>query len=201
MIVQINEENPQPYLIKKVTEVLKNGGVIIYPTDTVYAYGCDINCKQAIEKIYRIKNIKRTKPLSFIFTDISHISEYVRNMSNESFKIMKKTLPGPYTYIFQASKLVPKSTLTKQKTVGVRIPDNKIPYEIVKSLGHPIISASVNTDTGDYIIEPEELEKKYINSVDLVIDCGKKVPEPSTIVDFSSGKILLLREGKAVFTP
>jgi tRNA threonylcarbamoyl adenosine modification protein (Sua5/YciO/YrdC/YwlC family) len=196
MIFVINEQNPQKRLIEKAVEVLKQGGVIVYPTDTVYAYGCDINDKRAIEKIYWIKRIGRNKPLSFIFSDISEISDYVRNISDRAFKIMKKALPGPYTLIFKATKLVPRVAITNQKTIGVRIPANNIALELVRTLGRPIMSASVSTTTGDYIVEPKDLEKIYRNEVDLVIDAGPKISEPSTVIDLTEGTPVILREGK-----
>jgi len=196
MIFVINEQNPQQRLIKKAQDIIDHGGVIIYPTDTVYAYGCDITDKRAIERIYRIKKIAKNKPLSFIFSDIGEIHEYVRNISDEAFKIMKKALPGPYTFIFKASKLVPKIAITNQKTIGIRIPANNVALDLVRALGRPIMSASVNTRAGDYIIEPNDLEKVYRNEVDLVIDCGPKISEPSTVVDFSDGSARLLRQGR-----
>ena len=196
MIFVINETNPQNRLIEKTVEVLREGGVIIYPTDTVYAYGCDINDKRAIEKIYWIKRIGRNKPLSFIFSDISEISEYTRNISQQAFKIMKKAFPGPYTLIFKATKLVPRVASTNQKTIGVRIPDNNIALELVRKLGRPIMSASVNTATGDYIVEPRDLEKIYRNEVDLVIDAGPRVSQPSTVLDLTEGVPVVIRQGK-----
>ena len=196
MIFVINETNPQNRLIEKTVEVLREGGVIIYPTDTVYAYGCDINDKRAIEKIYWIKRIGRNKPLSFIFSDISEISEYTRNISQQAFKIMKKAFPGPYTLIFKATKLVPRVASTNQKTIGVRIPDNNIALELVRKLGRPIMSASVNTATGDYIVEPRDLEKIYRNEVDLVIDAGPRVSQPSTVLDLTEGVPVVIRRGK-----
>ncbi|HOP63809.1 MAG TPA: L-threonylcarbamoyladenylate synthase [Spirochaetota bacterium] len=196
MIFVINEKNPQPRLIQKVKDVLEDGGVIVFPTDTVYAYGCDIKDKRAIEKIYRLKKMDRKKPLSFIFTDLSEISEYVRNVSDPAFKVMKKAFPGPYTFIFKASKLVPKIVVTNQKTIGVRIPDNNIALDIVKALGRPILATSVFNLSGEYIIDPRELEKVYRNEVDVVIDAGPKPAEPSTIVDLSGDIFEVLREGK-----
>jgi tRNA threonylcarbamoyl adenosine modification protein (Sua5/YciO/YrdC/YwlC family) len=196
MIFVIHEQNPQKRLIEKAVEILRQGGVIIFPTDTVYAYGCDINDKRAIEKIYWIKQIGRNKPLSFIFSDISEISEYVRNISDRAFKIMKKALPGPYTLIFKATKLVPKIAITNQKTIGVRIPNNNIALDLVRTLGRPIMCASVNTVAGEYIVEPRDLEAIYRNEVDLVIDAGPKVSEPSTVVDLTEGDPLIIREGK-----
>jgi tRNA threonylcarbamoyl adenosine modification protein (Sua5/YciO/YrdC/YwlC family) len=196
MIFIINEHNPQKRLIDKAVEVLREGGVIVYPTDTVYAYGCDINDKRAIEKIYWIKRIGRNKPLSFIFSDISEISDYVRNISDRAFKIMKRAFPGPYTLIFKATKLVPKVAITNQKTIGVRIPDNNIAMALVRTLGRPIMSASVNTAKGEYIVEPKDLEKIYRNEVDLVIDAGPKISEPSTVIDLTEGIPVVIRQGK-----
>jgi len=196
MIFVINEQNPQARLINKTIEILNEGGVIVFPTDTVYAYGCDIKDKRAIERIYRLKKMEKHKPLSFIFTDISEINGYARNISDDAYKIMKKAFPGPYTFIFKASKLVPKIVVTKQKTVGVRIPDNNIAIEIVKALGRPLLATSVSNTDGSHIVEPKDLEKIYRNEVDLVIDCGPKISSPSTIVDMSEDSIRIIREGK-----
>lgn len=196
MIVLINENNPQRRFIKKAKEILEEGGIIIFPTDTVYAYGCDINDKRAIERLYQIKRIPKNKPLSFIFSDISEISQYVRNVSDNAFKIMKKAFPGPYTFIFQASKLVPKIAITNQKTIGVRIPDNHIALELEQALGHPIMTASVSTKEGDYVIDPMDLDKEYRNAVDIILSCGPKVSAPSTVIDFSGGDITVVRKGK-----
>jgi len=196
MIFVINEKNPQQRLIQKVKECLEDGGIIVFPTDTVYAYGCDIKDKRAVERIYRLKKLDKRKPLSFIFTDISEIADYVRNVSDDAFKIMKKAFPGPYTFIFKASKLVPKIVMTNQKTIGVRIPDNNIALDIVRALGRPILATSVFTLSGEYLIDPRELEKVYRNEVDIVIDAGPKMAEPSTVVDFSEDSIEIIREGK-----
>lgn len=196
MIFVINEQNPQARLIGKAKEILDQGGVIVFPTDTVYAYGCDIKDKRAIEKIYRLKKMDRKKPLSFIFPDISSANDYVRNISTGAFKIMKKAFPGPYTFIFHASKLVPKIVVTNQKTIGVRIPDNNIALDLVKALGRPILATSVYTATGEYIVDPHDIEKVSRNDVDLVIDAGPKVSIPSTVVDFTGDSLNVIREGK-----
>ncbi len=196
MIVEMNEQNPQKRLIEKARQVLERGGVIIYPTDTVYAYGCDAHSKRAIETIYRIKKIGNKKPLSFIFHDIAGINDYVLPISDQAFKIMKKAFPGPYTMIFRASKLVPRVAITNQKTIGVRIPDNNVPLSLVRALGRPVISASVSTSTGEYIIEPKDLEKQCRNEVEMVIDAGPKAPEPSTVIDFTGGAPEVVRLGK-----
>ena len=196
MIFVINEQNPQARLINKTKEILEEGGVIVFPTDTVYAYGCDIKDKRAIERIYRLKKMEKHKPLSFIFTEISEINNYARNISDDAYKIMKKAFPGPYTFIFKASKLVPKVVVTNQKTVGVRLPANNIAIEIVKALGRPLLATSVSNPNGNYIVEPKDLEKIYRNEVDLVIDCGPKISSPSTVVDMSEDTFRVIREGK-----
>ncbi|OHD63622.1 MAG: threonylcarbamoyl-AMP synthase, partial [Spirochaetes bacterium RBG_13_51_14] len=135
-------------------------------------------------------------PLSFIFSDISGISDYARNISDRAFTIMKKAFPGPYTLIFKATKLVPKVAITNQKTIGVRIPDNNIALDLVRALGRPIMSASVSTAGGEYIVEPQDLEKRYRNEVDLVIDAGPKISEPSTVIDLTEGNPVIIRQGK-----
>lgn len=196
MISEINEQNPQKRVIEQAIDILSNDGVIIYPTDTVYAYGCDILSKTAIEKIYTLKKINNRKPLSFIFTDISSINEYTRLVSDTAFKIIKQATPGPYTFIFPASKLVPKIAITKQKSIGVRIPDNNVALELVRKLGRPIMSASVNTDVNEYLIDPQNLEKRHSHLVDLILDAGPKVSEPSTVVDFTTGDPVIVRSGK-----
>jgi tRNA threonylcarbamoyl adenosine modification protein (Sua5/YciO/YrdC/YwlC family) len=195
-IFEIHEKNPQRRLIEKTVDLLRSGSVMIYPTDTVYAYGCDIMQKNSIERIYAIKKLPKNKPLSFIFSDISQLHEYVRNVPDSAFKIMKKVFPGPYTFIFKASKTVPKVAITNQKTIGVRIPDNIIALELVRTLGRPILSAGVNLDDGSYVIEPSLLDKRHRNEIDIIIDCGPKFPEPSTIIDFSENEPKVIRQGK-----
>ncbi|MBP9024462.1 MAG: threonylcarbamoyl-AMP synthase, partial [Spirochaetes bacterium] len=159
MFIEVDEKYVKARVIAQTAEVLRKGGIIIYPTDTVYAYACDIRCKNAIEKIYSIKKIDRKKPLSFVFSDISMMSSYVKNMPDYAFKVMRKVLPGPYTFIFNASKLLPDIVLTKQKTIGVRIPDSVYALEIVKELGVPFLSAGLDLDEGEYETDPRNLPK------------------------------------------
>jgi len=196
MILAIHDKNPQQRLVEQVCRVLDKGGIIIYPTDTVYAYGCDSANRHAIEQIYRLKKFDKKKPLSFIFRDISSINGYAKNVSNDAFKIMKKAMPGPYTFIFSAAKMVPTILATNRKTIGVRIPDNKIAQALVASLGRPIMSASVNNIDGEYVTRPVMLEKVYKNEVDIIIDSGPIVSEPSTVVDFSGPFPEIIRYGK-----
>jgi len=192
----IHEDTPNKRHIAQCVETLNSNGIIIYPTDTVYSYGCSIHSSQAIEQITRIKNRDRKKPFTIVLDDFAQLHQYVRNISNSAFKIIKKATPGPYTFIFQASKIIPKLMLTKQKTIGIRIPDNIFARELVLKLGHPIISTSVDSIDGSYIVEPEELAKECWNCVDIICDAGPKKSELSTVVDFSQDETQILREGK-----
>ena len=196
--IRIYEENPNPKEINKVVEVLKRGGLIIYPTDTVYALGCDINNYKALEQIARIKNVKlENANFSFVCYDLSNLSDYVKQIDNSTFKILKRALPGPYTFILPGAKTLP-SAFKKKKTVGIRIPDNKIALEIVKQLGNPIISTSIydEDEVLEYTTDPELIHEKWDHLVDLVINGGYCGNEPSTIIDFSEEVPLIVREGK-----
>lgn len=199
MLIKLYPENPNERLIQQIVEVLQKGGVIIYPTDTVYGLGCDITNSKAIEKICRIRNIKPEKAnFSFICYDLSHISDYTRQIDNETYRVIKKALPGPFTFIFNANKNVPKLLSSNKKTVGIRIPDNSIARAIVKALGNPIISTSIHDDDEiiEYSTDPELIHEKYEEIVDMVIDGGYGGNEPSTIVDCSEGEFEILRQGK-----
>lgn len=199
MLIKLYPENPNERLIQQIAEVLQKGGVIIYPTDTVYGLGCDITNSKAIEKICRIRNIKPEKAnFSFICYDLSHISDYTRQIDNETYRVIKKALPGPFTFIFNANKNVPKLLSSNKKTVGIRIPDNSIARAIVKALGNPIISTSIHDDDEiiEYSTDPELIHEKYEEIVDMVIDGGYGGNEPSTIVDCSEGEFEILRQGK-----
>ncbi len=198
MIIEIHSENPQPRLVKKVAEVLRSGGVIVYPTDTTYGIGCDLNNKAAIERVLAIKKMPRNKLLSIVCSDIRDVSQYAY-LTNNAYKIMKRLLPGPYTFVLQATKLVPKIMLTRQKTIGIRVPDNNIALSIVKELGHPIISTSVRLPNSDHILtEPYEVEERLGHLVDIIIDAGIILPYPSTIIDLTSDVPQIIREGKGV---
>jgi len=196
MIIAINPNNPQPRLIRKVVEILKKGGVIGYPTDTIYGVGCDLFNPEAIRKIHRLKKIEAKKPLSFICSDLKDISRYAF-VSNYAYKMMKRLLPGAYTFILSATKLVPKIALTKQKTVGIRIPDNKICLALVKGLGHPIISTSVHkADEEGLYNDPAEIDEQFGKQLELVIDGGMIVAEHSSVVDLSDETPKVIRIGK-----
>ena len=196
--IKIYEENPNTKAIKKVIDVLKQGGLVIYPTDTVYGLGCDINNSKALERIARIKGVKLEKAkLSFICSDLSNLSDYVKQIDSSTFKILKRALPGPYTFILPGSKSLP-SVFKKKKEVGIRIPNNNITLEIVKALGNPLVSTSIRDEDeiSDYTTDPELILEKWDNLVDLVIDGGYGGNEGSTIVDLSKDEPEVIREGK-----
>lgn len=201
MIVRIHPDNPDERNIMRVVECLKKGGVVIYPTDTVYGIGCDITNQQAVEKVIRLKDINvRKTNLSFICHDMSQIAEFVKPIDNSIFKMMKRNLPGPFTFILEANNNVPKLFKASKKTVGVRIPDNNIIREIVKALGNPVLSTSVklqdDEEDNEYIRNPELIDERYGNIVDMVIDGGEGGYEGSTVVDCTSGDYEVVREGK-----
>ncbi|MCF6295336.1 MAG: threonylcarbamoyl-AMP synthase [Flavobacteriaceae bacterium] len=196
--IKIYEENPNPKEINRVVNILKRGGLIIYPTDTVYGLGCDITNTKALERIARIKNVKLEKAnFSFVCHDLSNLSDYVKNIDTSTFKILKRALPGPYTFILPGSKTLPKA-FKKKKTVGIRIPNNTIALDIVRELGNPIVSTSIydEDEVIEYTTDPELILEKWNNLVDLVIDGGFGGNEPSTIIDFSEGEPFVVREGK-----
>jgi tRNA threonylcarbamoyl adenosine modification protein (Sua5/YciO/YrdC/YwlC family) len=193
MLIKIYPENPNPKAIEQAVEVLRKGGLIIYPTDTVYGLGCDITNHRAIEAICKIRNIKPEKAnFSFICYDLSHISD------NTTFRVLKKALPGPFTFIFNANHNVPKLLSSNKKTVGIRVPDNGIAREIVKQLGNPILSTSIKDEDEiiEYSTDPELIHEKYEDLVDLVIDGGYGENIPSTVVDCTGGDFEVVREGK-----
>ncbi|HEY9170231.1 MAG TPA: L-threonylcarbamoyladenylate synthase [Lutibacter sp.] len=196
-LIKIYNENPNEREIDKVVKVLKKGGLIIYPTDTVYGLGCDITNTKAMEKVAQLKGLKLDKAnFSFICYDLSNLSDYVKQIDTPAYKILKKALPGPYTFILPSSTNLPKAFKNK-KTVGIRIPNNNIIRELVKVLGNPIVSTSIydEDDLLEYTTDPELIFEKWGNKVDIVIDGGYGSNIPSTIVDLSEGEITILREG------
>lgn len=196
--IKIYPENPNQKEIEKVVKVLKEGGLIIYPTDTVYGLGCDITNTKALEKIAKIKGIKLEKAnFSFVCSDLSNLSDYVKQIDTSTFKILKRALPGPYTFILPGNNNLPKE-FKKKKTVGIRVPDNNIVIEIVKKLGNPIVSTSIKDDDEilEYTTDPELIYEKWNNIVDLVIDGGYGDNEASTVIDLSGHEPEIIREGK-----
>ena len=199
MLLHINQDNPDPRKIKKSVECLKDGGVIIYPTDTVYAFGCDVYNKKAMEKLCRIKGVDIKKHnLSFVCYDLSHISDFTKNLDTTTYKLMRKSLPGPYTFILNANTSIPKLFKNKKKEIGIRIPNNNIPREIVKELGNPIVTTSVkdNDMVIEYSTDPELIHEYFGNKVDLVISGGYGESTPSTIVKCTGSIAEILRKGK-----
>lgn len=195
MILRINPQNPQPRLIRRVVQVLNEEGVIAYPTDTVYGFGCSLYNKKGIERIYLIKRSEKNRPFSFICADLKDISLYCR-VSNYAYKMMRRLLPGPYTFILEGTKLVPKIMLTRRKTAGIRVPNNPICLAIVKELGHPIITTSAMLTGGEILYDPAEIHSKLGNALDLVIDGGVLVSEPSSVIDLTEDRPKVLRKGK-----
>ena len=201
MLLKIYPENPNPRDIKTVTECLNDGGIIIYPTDTVYGLGCDIFKNKSVERIANIKGIKIEKAnFSFICYDLSHLSDFTTPISNSTYKLIKRALPGPFTFILNASNKVPKLFQSKKKTVGIRIPNNNISRIIVKELGHPIMTTSIydEDDIIEYTTDPELIYEKYGNIVDIVIDGGYGDNEASTVVSCINDEVVVLRQGKGI---
>lgn len=198
MLIKIYPQNPNPREISRVVGVLRNGGIIIYPTDTVYGLGCDITNQKAVEKIIRLKGLKTKEAhFSFICSDLSHIADFAK-VSNPTFKLMKKNLPGPFTFILPGMNKVPDYFISKRKTVGIRVPDNSIPIEIVKELGNPIMTTSIKDDDEvvEYTTDPELIHERYQDIVDIVIDGGYGDNIPSTVVDCTTDEPEIIREGK-----
>ncbi|MFW6052817.1 MAG: L-threonylcarbamoyladenylate synthase [Desulfosalsimonas sp.] len=194
MLIRINPQTPQPRLIARAVAVLRQGGAIAYPTDTYYGIGCDLMDKKAIEKIYRLKKRDRREPFTFICSDLKNISDYAK-VTNYAYKTMRRLLPGPYTFILEGSRQVPKIMLAKRKTVGIRVPDHNICIELVKNLGHPIISTTAATPGGEIFNDPSFIEEYFKNSLDLVIDGGPVPGEPSSVISLINDEPEVLREG------
>lgn len=200
MLITIHPQNPDARKIAQVVEILRNGGIIVYPTDTIYTFGCDMNNKKAIEKIARLKGVNpKEAHFSLVCYDLSHISEYSHDFSKSVFKMMKATLPGPYTYILRGNKNVTRIFDFKKGTVGIRVPDNNIARALVKELGNPLIATSVHDKTDplrEYLTDPEEIYERYYKFVDAVVDGGPGSLEASTVIDATGDEPELIREGK-----
>ena len=195
MLLNINSQNPQLRLIKKAVDVLRDGGIIIYPTDTVYGLGCDLFNKRGIEKIYEIKKRNKKEPLSFVCADLKDISHYAI-VSDYAYKSMRRFLPGPYTFILQASRLVPKIILPKRHTTGIRVPDHPICLALVRELGQPIISTSVKTEDGELLNDPAIISEQFERRVDLIIDGGIIPAAPSSVISLVDDQVEIIRVGK-----
>jgi tRNA threonylcarbamoyl adenosine modification protein (Sua5/YciO/YrdC/YwlC family) len=200
MILQINPVHPQPRHIARVADVLRSDGVIAYPTDTVYGLGCDIRSKKALDRVRRIKKIDNKRHLSFVFADLKTISQYAQ-VSDNDYKILRRYLPGPYTFVLKATRLVPRIVLTKRNEVGIRIPDNRICQALVAELGNPILSSSVRMPDEQLLDDPREIDNMYKGQVDLVVDGGVFLPEPSSIISLLEDAPNVIRVGKGDVTP
>jgi tRNA threonylcarbamoyl adenosine modification protein (Sua5/YciO/YrdC/YwlC family) len=201
MLVSINPDNPQGRLINRLVEILEDGGVIIYPTDTVYGIGCDITNKNAVEKVARVRGMDPSKAMfSFICQDISQVTDYSATINNDVFRVMKHNLPGPFTFILKSNNKTPKILKNRKETIGVRIIDNNIVDALVRGLGRPILTASVksNDDIAEYYTDPQDIYERYGKLVDAVIDGGMGGVEPSTIIDCTGAEPVLQREGAGV---
>ncbi len=199
MLTEINPKNPQERLIIKVVDILKKGGIIAYPTDTYYGIGCDIMNKKAIEKIYQLKQRNRIKPFSFICSGLKNISDYAK-VSNYAYKTMKRLLPGPYTFVLEGSKLVPKIMLTQRKTAGIRVPDHPISLELVETLGNPIITTSATMPDGTNFFDPSLIHDFFHPRIDVVIDGGPVPGHPSSVISLINDMPEVIRKGRGDIT-
>ena len=194
MIFRINPENPQKRLVHKVVDILRQGGIIAYPTDTFYGIGCDITCKKSVEKIYAMKQRTRAKPFSFICSDLKNISQYAK-VTNYAYKTMKRLLPGPYTFILEGSRPLPRIMVSKRKTAGIRVPDHKICIEIVRELGNPIISTTATSPDKTVFSDPSFIDDHYGHQIDVVIDGGPVPSKPSSVISLINDEPEVIREG------
>ncbi len=192
----IHPQNPEPRAVKKAAESLAAGGVVIYPTDTVYGLGCSVEQRNAIERIYLIKGQRNDKPFSFVCSDLKHISEYA-HVSNAAFKTMKRLIPGPYTFVLPAARMkhLPKILVSKRKTVGIRVPDSPVTLALVKELGNPILSTSVTDGSGEIVNDPDLIVRTYRNAVDVILDAGLLPSLPSTVLDLTGNEPRVIRRG------
>lgn len=198
MLLKLYNDNPNPQEIEKIAFLLRDGGVIIYPTDTVYGLGCDITKQRAVERIARIKGVKPEKSnFSFIVDDLSHLSDFTKPLNNQIYKLMRRNLPGPFTFILEANSNVPKLLKRKKKNVGIRIPDNNIIRSIVRELGNPILTTSIHSEDSliEYYTDPDLIHEEMDHLVDLVIDGGFGNIVPSTVVDCTNHEIEIIRQG------
>lgn len=193
-VAKIFLEHPQERLIKKAAQVLKDGGIVVYPTDTIYGLGVDLFNKQAMERALRIKKASSHKLMSFLCPDLKDISKWAI-VSNEAYKVMRRVLPGPYTFVLKASREIPRSVLQKRKTVGIRIPDSEVAHALLKEMGRPILSVSVPQGADGYYSDPQEIAREFQYEIDLILDAGVMFNKPSTVVDFSGDEPHIIREG------
>lgn len=198
--LSVHPENPQGRYIGRAVEALKNGGIIVYPTDTVYGLGCDITQRSAVDRVIRIKGRDPKKPMSFVCADLTHISQYA-NVSDFAYKILKRYLPGPYTFVLPASRETPKILQSNRRTVGIRIPDHPVPRALVAELGEPLLSTSANRSSEETVSDPDDLEVRFAHDVDLILECGPLPVLPSSVISLVGDRVEVLREGAGDVTP
>jgi tRNA threonylcarbamoyl adenosine modification protein (Sua5/YciO/YrdC/YwlC family) len=196
MILEIDPVEPEPWLLPRAADVLRAGGVVVMPTDTVYGLTCCVTHHDAIRRIYKLKDMDAKKPLSILVNNMSMVGQYARGVSTPAFRILKRVLPGPYTFIFEASPEVPRIMLRKRRTIGIRMPDNPIALALIEEMGEPLLSSSIRDPEHEFVNDPDEIERTLGKQVELVIDGGILLPVPSTVVDLSGGEPVLIREGK-----
>jgi tRNA threonylcarbamoyl adenosine modification protein (Sua5/YciO/YrdC/YwlC family) len=196
MILEIDPVEPEPWLLARAVQVLRHGGIVVMPTDTVYGLTCGITHHEAIRRIYKLKDMDPKKPLSVLVDDMSMVGRYAKGVSTPAYRLLKRVLPGPYTFIFQASPEVPKIMLRKRRTIGIRMPDNPIALALLQEMGEPLLNSSIRDPEHDFVNDPDEIERSLENDVELVIDGGILLPVPSTVVDLSGDEPVLIREGK-----
>jgi tRNA threonylcarbamoyl adenosine modification protein (Sua5/YciO/YrdC/YwlC family) len=196
VLLQLDSNEPEPWLLVRAVDTIRRGGVAVVPTDTVYGLACTLSSHKAIQRIYALKNLDPKKPLAILVADMASVSRYARGISTPTYRMMKRVLPGPYTFIFEATQEIPKIMLRKRKTIGIRMPDNAIILSLLAKLDEPLLTTSIRTPDDQFVNDPLEIDAQLGNQVDLVIDGGILLPHPSTIVDFSSGEAELLRAGK-----
>jgi tRNA threonylcarbamoyl adenosine modification protein (Sua5/YciO/YrdC/YwlC family) len=196
VIIEIDPVEPEPWLLARAATALRNGGVVVMPTDTVYAITCGIEHADAIKRIYALKDMDSKKPLSILVSDMATVGRYARGVSTPVYRMMKRVLPGAYTFIFPAAPDVPKIMLHKRKTIGIRIPDHAIPLALLAEIDGPLLSTSIRNPNDDFINDPNEIEDRLGTRLDVVIDGGILAPTPSTVIDFSTDPPELIRQGK-----
>jgi tRNA threonylcarbamoyl adenosine modification protein (Sua5/YciO/YrdC/YwlC family) len=202
VILQVHLSTPSDRTIGKAVEIIRSGGILIYPTDTVYGLGCSVEDRNAIERIHLVKRQRQDKPFSFICSDLTHISEYA-HVSNLAFKTMKRLIPGPFTFILPAARMkhLPRILVSKRKTVGIRVPDSQVTLALVTRVGHPILSTSVTDEEGEILNDPDRIVEEYGNVVDLILDAGPLNSNPSTVLDLTGERAVIVRQGAGDATP
>ena len=196
MLLTIDPQEPEHWLLAEVVKVIRRGGIVVLPTDTVYGVACDIDNDEAARRIYRLKGMNPKKLLSILCSDLSMAAQYTRGIPNTLFRIVRRKLPGPYTFILPASKEAPRAMRKNRKTVGIRVPDCPVTLELIRQFGRPLLSSSMSVAPGDWLLDPFEIEEEYRNEIDLVVDGGLLYAEPSTVIDFTGFEPEVVREGK-----